>query len=203
MHPKTNRRVKKREKEGGINLPLIKVTLRGDDRCETAGENNQGLPRDKLSSDIQGDPVRAGSEGQGEGKTDLSLEHGGADASFPRTPSTHSADLRHTYESVVAEGLYNFAGARCRVPSGLNIEAWKRYLADYDDKQLLPMLEYGWPINFDRSMPLQSTLQNHASAMQYEGDIEHYIATELAHNALLGPFNGAPVKPTHISPLMT
>ena len=39
--------------------------------------------------------------------------------------------------------------------------------------------------------------------MQHRDDIDHYIATELAQQALLGPFDGPPVAPTHMSPLMT
>ena len=69
--------------------------------------------------------------------------------------------------------------------------------------QLLHMLEFGWPINFDRTSPLCSTLKNHGTATRFAEDIEHYIATELAHGALLGPFRGPPTAPTHISPLMT
>ena len=93
--------------------------------------------------------------------------------------------------------------AKRAVPSGLNIDAWKRYLTEYDDRQVIQMLEYGWPINFDRSKPLCSTLKNHATATQHEQDIDFYIATELSHGALLGPFSGPPTMPTHISPLMT
>ena len=104
---------------------------------------------------------------------------------------------------MVGYGLYNFAGAKRAVPSGLNIDAWKRYLTEYDDRQVTQMLEYGWPINFDRSKPLCSTLKNHATATQHEQDIDFYIATELSHGALLGPFSGPPTMPTHISPLMT
>ena len=90
-----------------------------------------------------------------------------------------------------------------RVPSGLNIAAWRRYLKDYQDVQLVDMLEYGWPINFDRSAVLKSTMDNHASTTQYQRDIDFYIKMELGHRALLGPFHGPPVAPTHVSPLMT
>ena len=135
----------------------------------------------------------------------LTLGRGGDKAKHgPVPPSDHQrADLRHVYESVVATGCYNFAGARQRVPRGLNISAWKQYLADYTDGHLVQMLEFGWPVNFDRSAPLLSTLENHASGTQHEEDIDHYIETELSHHALLGPFNGPPVAPTHVSPLMT
>ena len=34
-------------------------------------------------------------------------------------------------------------------------------------------------------------------------DVGHYIATELRHRALLGPFDGPPAVTCHFSPLMT
>ena len=119
------------------------------------------------------------------------------------SPAEFKSELRNIYNTVTADGRYNFEGARCRVPSGLCIPAWKQYLAGYHDEQLVPFLEFGWPINFDRTSVLTSTLQNHASAIQHGEDIQFYIDTELGHPALLGPFSGPPVAPTHISPLMT
>ena len=112
-------------------------------------------------------------------------------------------ELRDIFDTVTTDGRFNFEGAQQRVPSGLCIPAWKQYLQGYQDEQLVQFLEFGWPINFDRTAVLMSTLQNHASALQYEQDIQHYIDTELGHRALLGPFAGPPVAPTHISPLMT
>ena len=99
-------------------------------------------------------------------------------------------DLRHISDSMVAHRCYNYAGAQQRVPSGLNIEAWKRYLRDYDDQKLVGFLEWGWPINFNRAAVLSSTLVNHGSALQHEQDIAQHIETKLAHGALLGPFGG-------------
>ena len=128
---------------------------------------------------------------------------GGANLGPNPAPAQFCADLRRIYTTVTAQGRYNHEGARCRVPSGLNIDAWRRYLTDYTDTRLVEFLEFGWPINFDRSAALQSTLDNHASAVQYSADIDFYIDTEIGHAALLGPFNGPPVAPTHISPLMT
>ena len=112
-------------------------------------------------------------------------------------------ELKDIFDAVVADGRFNFEGARRRVPSGLCISAWKQYLVGYEDTQLVQFLEYGWPINFDRTAILSSTLKNHASAIQHAQDIQYYIDTELGHRALLGPFYGPPVAPTHVSPLMT
>ena len=121
----------------------------------------------------------------------------------PHGATTSPANLREIYNDVTREGLYNFQGARRRVPSGLCIEAWKRHLSDYYDTSLVTFLEFGWPIIFNRDSPIQSTFENHGTAVNFEGDLDYYIKTELGHNALAGPFRGPPVVPMHLSPLMT
>ena len=201
LHPQTCRRIKKRKKEGGLGLPHTNKGDVREDRCVGAGGPGPE-PRERCFTSGS-DPVRAGSGVQGD--DDAALGQGGEGANpGPTLPDARfSTNLRHIYDAVAADGRYNFAGARCRVPSGLNIDAWKRYLTEYEDTRLVHMLEFGWPINYDRSKPLQSTLQNHASATRFKADIDFYIATEVAHRALLGPFGGPPVAPTHISPLMT
>ena len=112
-------------------------------------------------------------------------------------------DLKRIFDTVTESELFNFAGARLRIPSQLNIEAWRRELVGYGDGRIVDFLAYGWPINFARGAPLQSTPGNHATARAYGEDVDHYVATELAHGALAGPFAGPPTNNTHISPLMT
>ena len=70
-----------------------------------------------------------------------------------------------------------------RVPSGLNIEAWRSYLLDYEDKQIVDFLEFGWPVSFNRSCPLVSTCEPHSSGRDYPESIQLYIDTELGHKA--------------------
>ena len=113
------------------------------------------------------------------------------------------AELKEIYDSVVADGRYNYRGARRRVPSGLCIDAWRAYLRDYTDYKLVDYLAYGWPINFERGSPLRATPVNHTSATQHTEHIQHYIDTEMGFRALVGPFQGPPTANYHISPLMT
>ena len=76
-------------------------------------------------------------------------------------------------------------------------------LRGYHDFGIVEYLEFGWPIGIDRDAPLISEYKNHASALRFPADIEHYIATELSHRALLGPFAGPPATSCHYSPLMS
>ena len=118
-------------------------------------------------------------------------------------PSFAPVYLRDLYNTVQRTGCYNFMAARKPVPSGLNIASWGKYLADYTDHNLVDMLEFGWPVHFDRSQPLAPVHTNHHTATAYPEHVDHYIRTELGHGTLLGPFAGPPVINLHTSPLMT
>ena len=124
----------------------------------------------------------------------------------PNTDIDHTErneQLRDIFEEVTARGVYNMQGARRRVPSGLCIEAWRHYLHDYEDPNLVDCLAFGWPIDFQRSAPLQPTDFNHPSARQFSEHVDFYIQTELGWGALAGPFTEPPVSYFHSSPLMT
>ena len=92
--------------------------------------------------------------------------------------------------------------ARVPVQGQLNIENWKKFLSNYWDKQLLDLLTVGFPLDFDRSVSLHTTLENHKSAQQFPDQVQEYLDTEISHGAILGPFKDPPVK-IHVSPLMT
>ena len=150
--------------------------------------------------------VKKGGTQQGQGRDErkqTTIGSGGAVREHLDAGHSSSTELYAIFEEVVKHGKHNAAGARRRVPSALNIDAWKKCLEKYSDGELIKYLEYGWPINFQRGAVLQSTMENHGSAAQYPCDVEHYICTELAHGALMGPFARPPVRPLHISPLMT
>ena len=107
------------------------------------------------------------------------------------------------YRTVASRGDFNFRGARIRVPSGLRMRKWRHYLADYHDPNLVEYLEYGWPVNFREGAVLQSTLENHPSATNYNEHVDHYVRVELEHGALAGPFRAPFGALVHLSPLMT
>ena len=75
-------------------------------------------------------------------------------------------------------------------------------MSDYWDKQLPDLIDYGFPIDFDRTCPLLSTDKNHSSAEQFPRDIQLYLDNEVVYNAMYGPFTEKPID-MHISPLMT
>ena len=78
----------------------------------------------------------------------------------------------------------------------------KTYLSDYWDRQIVDLLHYGFPLDFDRSKAFQATYTNHASALQFPEHVTNYITTEIEYGAILGPFEEYPF-PCHISPFLT
>ena len=86
--------------------------------------------------------------------------------------------------------------------SNLNMDSWKFYLRDYWDTQLLGLLKFGFPLDFDTTTDLISTEENHTSAKQFSSHVQTYIREELKHGTILGPFKHKPI-PLHISPFMT
>ena len=94
----------------------------------------------------------------------------------------------------------NFLGEQIRVKTELRVENWEKYAADYWDKQLIFLIKYGFPLDFDDTNPLRSTEINHFSARQHNSHVENYIQEEISHGAILGPFEEKPIENLHISP---
>ena len=120
----------------------------------------------------------------------------------PSTTGTRVSNPLIAHKLVRQSGRPNFLGNRIPVDSKLNIKNWRFHLQDYWDKQIVDLLEYGFPLDFDRDAPLLSTEENHASATKFNKDVSTYINEELKHGAMLGPFKNKPID-LHVSPFMT
>ena len=100
-------------------------------------------------------------------------------------------------------GVPNFLGSRIPVSSQLKVEEWERVLVNYWDTQLLELIRYGFPLDFNRNCNLSSDKRNHASAMQFPSHVDTYLAEEKSFGAILGPFMENPIANCHYSPFMT
>ena len=115
---------------------------------------------------------------------------------------SYGAIYQHIVEAhklIRDSSLPNFLQRRIPVQSQLNITRWKHYLSNYWDQQLVDLLQYGFPLDFDRSRQLQSTENNHKLAIDYHDHVSHYIAEELKHGAMYGHFTTIPLS--HITSL--
>ena len=125
---------------------------------------------------------------------DLKIYHG-PDIFWENIP-----DILEAHKIICDSGVPNFFKSRIPVPTQLNPERWYFHLQDYWDQQLPDLINYGFPLDFDRKFKLQPTY--HTSAIQYVEHIGQYLSEELKYGAIYGPFKQLPF-PVHISPLMT
>ena len=106
------------------------------------------------------------------------------------------------HRRVKASSTFNFMKSQIQISSQLKADVWERHLQGYWDSQLLFLIRYGVPLDFDYST-LQSVDKNHTSANEFTEDIQAYITEEQAFGAMLGPFKEPPIKDLHISPFLT
>ena len=69
--------------------------------------------------------------------------------------------------------------------------------------RLLQLIEFGFPLDFNRNCPLNHETGNHKSVTQFPNDIDVYTAEKLKYDALLGPFESHPVASGHCFPFMS
>ena len=107
------------------------------------------------------------------------------------------------HRRIKASGTHNFLESQIRIQSQLKSKVWERHLAGYWDSQLLLLIKYGFPLDFDHNSPLQSVDKNHTSGIQFTDDIQAYLSEEKSFGAILGPFKESPINDLHISPFLT
>ena len=101
-------------------------------------------------------------------------------------------------------GQPNYKFARIPIKSGLQVQAWEKYLRDYSDKRVLQYIKFGFPLSLINPNELNNTkITNHFSACQYPQQVQEYIDKELNLWAILGPVDNIPHEQFHCSPLLT
>ena len=107
------------------------------------------------------------------------------------------------HRCIKVSGTHNFMKTEIQIQSQLKPEIWQKYLTNYWDSQLLLLIKYGFPLDFNHNSPLRSVDNNHSSATQYHKDVQMYLDIEKNFGAILGPFNEAPIDNIHVSPFLT
>ena len=104
---------------------------------------------------------------------------------------------------VKQSGVYNFLGCRIPIQTQLNVDEWSRQLCGYWDTQLIDLITYGFPLDFNRKSPLKWEDRNHKSALTHPIDVDAYLHEEIKHGAIMGPYSVHPIDESHFSPFMT
>ena len=116
---------------------------------------------------------------------------------------TDITDPSALHKLMKASGTYNFLGLKIPLQSQLNVDQWEKQLEGYWDTQLLELIKYGFPMDFNRQSPLRWEDKNHNSALQFPQDVEAYLKEEIQFGAIQGPFTKSPIENCHFSPFLT
>ena len=108
------------------------------------------------------------------------------------------ADPVELHKLVKNSGTYNFLGLKIPLQGQMNVQQWENKLVGYWDMQLLELIRYGFPIDFNRQSPLRWEDKNHNSQ-----DVDAYLSEELEFSAIMGPYDKSPIENCHFSPFLT
>ena len=117
-------------------------------------------------------------------------------------PTRGDINILEAHKRVKQDGRHNFEGLQIPVQSKLNHEKFFQYLTNYWDWQLPFLIKYGFPLDIDVNKNILTDQVNHKSAIMFKDHIEHYLKTEIDHEAILGPFQEPPFE-LHTSPFLT
>ena len=118
--------------------------------------------------------------------------------------ASHDEDVK--LNAVVRrEGYPNRWGAKQEVKSRWNLHKFAELLHNYEDKEIVQWLCYGWPVGRLPTLPdPQLVNKNHKGANEFPEALQKYLEKEKSYEAVMGPFNKLPFKDRiGISPLST
>ena len=116
------------------------------------------------------------------------------------------SDMVQLFEHVHASGQPNYRSCRIRVcQESLNLSLWRKKLEGYKDQIVCDLLEFGFPLDFDRDKTVSSSIdKNHKGARDYPQFIDGYFKKECAANRIAGPFAANPLSvQLAVSPMNT
>ena len=97
-----------------------------------------------------------------------------------------------THEAIRKSGKPNYKGCRIIIPSKLNLEYLDSNLEDYEDKEALEFIKFGWPLGNIQEVSGSHKVANHRSATDNPSHIDSYVDTELKDQAVIGGFDRNP-----------
>ena len=104
------------------------------------------------------------------------------------------------HHQVLTQGYPNRWWAQIPVRSKWNLDKFEELLQDYDDKEVVEWMWYGWPTGRLPTLP-EPHISN-KGATDHPSALQNYIAKEASHQAVMGPFLKTPFQSKiGISPL--
>ena len=85
-------------------------------------------------------------------------------------------------------GVANFKGCRLQIPSNFNFEFLEQQLGNYDDKVIIDLLKYGFPLGHNGKTGVTTVVCNHLGARAFKKEIAQILDNEIKRGAVIGPF---------------
>ena len=110
-----------------------------------------------------------------------------------------------THLKVLQGGYPNRWGARIELDHKWNLDLMQQLLQEYEDKDMVEWLRYGWPAGRLPTLPdPKLATKNHTGATDHPAALRAYIAKEQSKGAVMGPYKNIPFNSkVGISPLST
>ena len=115
-------------------------------------------------------------------------------------------DYIKAHHAVRQSGMFNFEGCKIPIPTAIRVDRIESALgseATPKEQKVLSLLRYGMPLNCDPGFGVQKPHKNHFSAISYEKAMEDFLESSVQTQAMLGPFEDAPISELCYSPLMS
>jgi len=125
-------------------------------------------------------------------------------SAFSDSSSTSLDKVIADHQQVFLSGKHNYEEVRVPVQSSWNIDYLSRQLCDYDDQEVVRLLQYGFPVGYVGPSLPHATFRTHKGAQEFPQAVEDYLRKERALGATLGPFTSNPlIAELALSPLNT
>ena len=183
-----------------IGIPLLALTQTGATSYNDTQRHNQGSYQESRSPSVIKYKVKFQKNiGFVTSNTGLSCS-----PASPAVDSSNKGAYLDLVDRVVRSGVPNYKGIRATLPSGFNFDYLYQHIQDYHDKALVDYLRFGFPLGLNPNLSIcNNASDNHQSARAWSGQVQQFIDDELAHGALLGPFEEIPHPNFTLAPLMT
>ena len=109
------------------------------------------------------------------------------------------------HNEVITKGYPNRWGARRPVKTRWNLELLEELLQEYEDKEVVEWIRYGWPTGCLPTLEDPDVCtKNHKGATEFPEALKAYVEKESGHGAVMGPYRKIPFQEKiGISPLST
>ena len=115
-------------------------------------------------------------------------------------------DFLRAHCAIRESGKFNFESCKIPVPTKIRYDRLEESLGDKataKDFRTLALLKYGMPIDCKPGYGINKAQKNHFSAVGFSNEVSEYFTKGLKSQALIGPFEKAPIPGLCYSPLMS